>query len=432
VTTNSNKAYQKTKLFYNTIIPSDWNIYSLDELGEFKNGINKEKEEFGYGFPLVGLMDVFDIPKVLNIKFSLVNSTENERRDFDLRKGDILFVRSSVKPAGVGLTTLVCEDMPDTTYSGFLIRFRDNGKLDFEYKAHCFFERNFRQRLLNKSTISANTNINQVALKSLEIALPPLLEQKAIGQILSTWDKAIEDSQKLIVQKELHKKWLLQQLLSGQKRFTKCVDNKKIIKTRVGHLPDDWKIIHIANIVTRIKKSFVPEPNELYREIGIRSHAKGIFYKKPVTGLNLGDKAVFWIQPGCFIVNIVFAWEHAIAKTTDNELGMIASHRFPMYKPKKDVLDLDYLLYYFKSERGKHLLGLASPGGAGRNKTLGQEEFMKLQIPVPSIEEQKSIASVIKKAEEEIQLLELKLENLKKQKKGLMQKLLTGKIRLKK
>lgn len=208
-----------TKAFYKATIPGNWEVISINELGEFKNGINKDKEEFGHGFPLVGLMDVFDIPKVYNGEFSLVNTTENEIRDFDLRKNDVLFVRSSVKPTGVGLTTLVCEDMPEATFSGFLIRLRPNGKLDFEFKAHCFYENNVRQNLLNKSTISANTNINRVALKSLKIALPPLPEQKATAHILSLMDTAINKNNLLIAKKELQKKWLMQNLLTGKKRL---------------------------------------------------------------------------------------------------------------------------------------------------------------------------------------------------------------------
>ncbi|MBK8805615.1 MAG: restriction endonuclease subunit S [Bacteroidales bacterium] len=406
-----------TKPFYNTTIPSDWEILKLGNIGEFKNGINKDKEEFGYGYPFVGLMDVFDIPKVYNGDFSLVNSTENERKDFDLQKGDVLFVRSSVKPIGVGLTTLVCQDMPETTFSGFLIRFRANGKFDFEFKAHCFYESNFRNRLLKKSTISANTNINQVALKSLKIALPPLPEQRAIAHLLSLMDTAINKNNQLIAQKELRKKWLMQNLLTRKKR----------LKGYSGV----WKTKTLKNILTIAGKPFIPEKEKLYTQIGIRSHTKGIFYKERVTGASLGEKRVFWIEPDCFVVNIVFAWEHAIAKTTEQEVGMIASHRFPMYKPKESILTLDYLLYYFKSPMGKYLLGLASPGGAGRNKTLGKSEFMKLQMPVPSIEEQTAIVKVLQAADKEIELLKAKTEKLRKQKKGMMQVLLTGKKRLK-
>ncbi len=198
---------------------AQWDEVNLGDIGEFKNGINKDKEEFGHGHPLVGLMDVFGIPKVFNTKFSLVNSSENERRNFDLRKGDVLFVRSSVKPVGVGLTTLVSEDIPDATFSGFLIRFRANEKLDFEFKEHCFFERDFRQRLLNKSTISANTNINQVALKSLSILLPPLQEQRAISQVLHVMNKEIQLLKSKTIKLREKKKGLMQQLLTGKKRL---------------------------------------------------------------------------------------------------------------------------------------------------------------------------------------------------------------------
>jgi len=406
-----------TKPFYNTTIPSDWEIIRLGSIGEFKNGINKDKKDFGHGFPFVGLMDIFDTPKVYNKDFSLVNSTKNERRDFDLQKGDVLFVRSSVKPIGVGLTSLICHDMKDTTFSGFLIRFRIKGKLDFEFKSHCFFESNFRSRLLTKSTISANTNINQVALKSLEIAVPPLSEQHVIANVLSLMDTAINKNNQLIIQKELGKKWLMQNLLTGKKRLE--------------GFSGEWKDKKLKDILNQAGIPLIPEEHKLYQQIGIRSHTKGIFHKEKVTGATLGNKRVFWIEPDCFVLNIVFAWEHAIAKTTENETGMIASHRFPMYSPNEEILDLDYLLSFFMSKRGKHLLGLASPGGAGRNKTLGKSEFMKLQIPVPTLKEQTAIAQTLQTADKEIQLLKTKTEKLREQKKGMMQALLTGKKRLK-
>ena len=187
----------------------------------------------------------------------------------------------------------------------------------------------------------------------------------------------------------------------------------------------------IMQIVDRIKNSFTPEENTLYKQIGIRSHAKGLFYKEAVSGKSLGNKSVFWIEPNCFIVNIVFAWERAIGKTTDADIGFIASHRFPMYRPKAGILNLDYLLYFFKSLKGKYLLELASPGGAGRNKTLGQTEFLKLKIPVPSMEEQIRLVNVLDTATKELHQYQQKLSNLKLQKKGLMQQLLTGKTRIK-
>ncbi|WP_413066066.1 restriction endonuclease subunit S [Siminovitchia sp. 179-K 8D1 HS] len=203
------------------------------------------------------------------------------------------------------------------------------------------------------------------------------------------------------------------------------------MKTKNGIFPSDWEVRKIKDVLIRVRNPVDVQSNEEYKEIGIRSHGKGIFYKETVSGKQLGNKAVFWVEPDCFIVNIVFAWEMAVAKTTKNELGFIASHRFPMYKPKKNMLDLDYITYLFKSPRGKYLLNLASPGGAGRNKTLGQKEFGELEVVIPrNVEEQMKISDILLTWDKVIELKEKLIEQKKEQKKGLMRKLLTGEVRL--
>ena len=201
-------------------------------------------------------------------------------------------------------------------------------------------------------------------------------------------------------------------------------------KTKAGILPADWDMYILGDCLCRVERPVEINPNELYTQIGIRSHGKGIFYKEPVTGAALGNKSVFWIEPDCFIVNIVFAWEQAIGKTTQSEVGMIGSHRFPMYRPVNDRVDVDYLLSYFLTKRGTDILEAASPGGAGRNKTLGQERFLKSKIILPPIEEQRKIAAILATQDKVIELKEKRLAEKQKQKKYLMQQLLTGKKRL--
>ena len=162
-------------------------------------------------------------------------------------------------------------------------------------------------------------------------------------------------------------------------------------KIRFKGYNDEWEQRKCKDIFDRVSKAVDVEAGEVYREIGIRSHGKGLFYKDEITGEGLGNKRVFWVEPNSFILNIVFAWERAVTKTTEKELGMIASHRFPMYKPKENVADLDYITKFFITHKGKYILEMASPGGAGRNKTLGQKEFENSTICLPSYEEQKKI-----------------------------------------
>lgn len=410
---------KKTKAFYNTEIPSDWEVKELGKIGELKNGINKEKEDFGFGFPMVNLMDVFGISRVYknNFQLGLVNATERDIKEYSLQKGDVLFIRSSVKPEGVGLTTVICDDLENTTYSGFIIRFRDNGCLDLEYKAHCFFEEGFRRRLLNKSTISANTNINQGALNSLKIPLPQLPEQKAIAQVLSTADAAIYCTEKLITKKELRKKWLMQQLLTGKKRL-KGFENMK------------WKIQPLENFIKPIVRE-VPKPSTPYLGIGLRSHGKGTFLKHDEQPEKNSMDNFYVVHPNDLIVNITFAWEQAIAIVRPEDDGALASHRFPTYTFIDDKGHPDFFRFYILQPRMKFMLQMISPGGAGRNRVMSKSDFIKLEFLLPEYAEQTAISKVLQVADKEIRLLKAKAEKLREQKKGLMQQLLTGKVRLK-
>lgn len=201
-------------------------------------------------------------------------------------------------------------------------------------------------------------------------------------------------------------------------------------KTKLGILPDDWTSTTVGECLEKAERPVAVESDKFYTQIGIRSHGKGLFYKEPVTGESLGSKSVFWIEPDCFVLNIVFAWEQAIGKTTEREVGMIGSHRFPMFRPIDNRVDIDYLIVYLLTKRGTDILEAASPGGAGRNRTLGQDRFLSSKIILPPISEQEKIAEILATQDKVIALKEKLLEEKKKQKKYLMQQLLTGKKRL--
>jgi type I restriction enzyme S subunit len=267
-------------------------------------------------------------------------------------------------------------------------------------------------------------------LKNYPLPLPKYDEQKKIVNLLSTWDKAIKQIQNQINLKTKLKKGLLQKLLTGLLRLSGSQPSKAFIKTKIGLLPDDWEVKAFTEVFKRISKPVQVESGKKYREIGIRSHGKGVFHKNPVTGAQLGNKRVFHVQPGTLVFNIVFAWEQAVGIFSEKENGFIASHRFPMFRADQAKCLEAFALLFFLSKRGKHGLGIASPGGAGRNKTLGQQELNHLYLPIPPIHEQKKIIHILNLCETEITQLTKQKNALETQKKGLMQKLLTGEIRV--
>lgn len=385
------------------LIPKEWEVKTLGDVSKIVMGQSPDSKnyfEYEIGLPLLqGNADIKERKSIKRIWTNQITKTcEKDDIVMSVRAPVGTIAKASFKSCiGRG----ICSIKPnDFVVSDFLYSFLEN------------YESNWS----NLSQGSTFESINGNDIKLLKIPIPSLSEQQKIATILSTWDEAINNCIATLKALSRRKQWLANELLFNKASHSK---NEKI------------KLASLSKLVDRVKNSFVPEPKTLYKQIGIRSHCKGIFYKEEVTGKDLGNKSVFHIEPDCFIVNIVFAWEHAIAKTTTKEIGMIASHRFPMYKPKEGLLDLNYMLHFFKSKKGKDLLELASPGGAGRNKTLGQSEFLKLQIPVPSFQTQQLIAEILDKADYEIVLYQQKLQTLQDQKKGLMQQLLTGKTRVK-
>lgn len=389
------------------LIPVDWDVKKLGEISKNKNSslsINALSDNFGdyilYGAS--GLLKGIDF-------------YEEEDRYISIVKDG----------AGVGRVFL-CEKQSSVLGTmGYIKAVKETTCLNYLY----FLYQTIKfEKFITGSTIP-HIYFSSYSLK--KVPLPPLPEQQKIANILLTWDDAIIITKKILKNLNVVKKSMTIGILSGRIRFEKFLNDNKISKRNNYQIPNDWEIKSLSSVLEQVKNPVKPHKNLLYKQLGIRSHAKGIFHKELVSGESLGNKSVFAIEPDCFILNIVFAWEHAIAKTTIAEVGMIASHRFPMYKPLADKLDLDYLLFFFKSKKGKDLLGLASPGGAGRNKTLGQKEFLKLKIPIPSIDEQKSIAAFLDAYDNEINLYQQKLKTLQLQKKGLLQQLLTGKVRVK-
>src|SRR5713101_1739451 len=132
-----------------------------------------------------------------------------------------------------------------------------------------------------------------------------------------------------------------------------------------------WACQAMGDIAPLIRRPVPVRPDETYREIGIRSFGRGVFHKTPTTGLEIGTKRVFSIEPGDLLFNIVFAWEGAVAVASEPERGTIGSHRFLTCVVNKDVADARYLFWWFSRGKGREQLLKASPGGAGRNRTLG-------------------------------------------------------------
>lgn len=360
-------------------------------------------------------------------KFGRTIAGKQLKNYFVLRANNFAYNKSATKEYPQGSIAMYSgaelAAVPNSIFTCFSVR---ADEVYPEY-LHRLFLGNIHGRWLRKfisvgARAHGSLNVNDDDLLSLPVPLPvgrtSIKEQKKIADCLASIDSLIEAEARKVDALNAHKKGLIQYL------FPIDAENQPRLRFAAFREKDGWKKQTVSSILEKVVNPVSVEINRLYRQIGIRSHGKGIFHKAAVNGKELGDKRVFWVEQDAFIVNIVFAWEQAVAITSASESGMIASHRFPMYRAKRGKCNVKYIMYFFLTRKGKQLLGLASPGGAGRNKTLGQKEFDGLGFFLPeTVEEQTRIADCLASIDDLIAAHSKKLDALKLHRKGLMQQL---------
>jgi type I restriction enzyme, S subunit len=152
----------------------------------------------------------------------------------------------------------------------------------------------------------------------------------------------------------------------------------------------------MGDVAPIVRRDVTVDHQSSYAELGIRSFGKGTFHKPTLSGLELGDKRVYRIEPGDLLFSNVFAWEGAIAVTQPEDSGRVGSHRFISCVPHDGLTTAEYLRYYFLTDEGMTKIRDASPGGAGRNRTLGLSKLMDLDVPIPSIEVRKAFVNLLR------------------------------------
>jgi len=255
-------------------------------------------------------------------------------------------------------------------------------------------------------------NIGNGDLEKIKIPLPPLPEQRAIAQVLSTADTAIHTTEKLIGQKVLRKKWLMQQLLTGKKRLK--------------GFGEEWKEVRLKDVTTNFSRRNKDLVDAKVYSVTNKSgfvlqsdHFEGKVAGEDLSNYKIIKKNEFAYNPARVNVGSLAYFEE--------EIGVISS-LYVCFKTTKDVLDY-FLLQFLQIDHTKHRIEALGEGGV--RVYLWYDLFSKIKIKIPSVEEQTAITQVLQAADKEISLLKAKAEKLREQKKGLMQQLLTGKVRLK-
>jgi type I restriction enzyme, S subunit len=156
-----------------------------------------------------------------------------------------------------------------------------------------------------------------------------------------------------------------------------------------------WPKVSLGNLLRLERRKMKVEPEKVYQEIGIYCFGRGIFHKTPRTGFEVGDKDLFLMKEGDFILQVTFAWEGAIAIVSAAEDGMYGSTRYPTFRVDESRCDPRFLLNYFKTEDGLQQLVKICPGSAGRNRVLSIKRIPEVFVPLPPLTEQRRVVARI-------------------------------------
>lgn len=211
---------------------------------------------------------------------------------------------------------------------------------------------------------------NRVRMKEakflkMTVPLPSLDEQRRIVEKLDRVAALVDDRRNAIEAAERETQALL------LKAFQRAIDGAPLCP--------------MSEVAPLVRRPVEIDLDASYPELGVRSFGRGTFHKPDLPGAEVGNKKLFRICAGDLLFNIVFAWEGAVAVAQPEDEGRVGSHRFLSCVPAPETATVEFLRFYFSTPEGLQKLGEASPGGAGRNRTLGLKKLESLQVPVPPI-----------------------------------------------
>lgn len=354
----------------------------------------------------------------------VVTSTDElQRLSCSPRAGDILMTRANGSKDLVGCSVFIQKDYPNLFLPDKLWRIvlRDPTHDLSAWLFQVLNSESVREEVINTASGSSGMrNISKSVFLNIRVNRPEYPEQKAIVTVLSTWDRGIRQLTDLIAAKLRFKQGLMQQLLSGHRRFKGF--GKPSNDT--GQLPEGWKRLKASELFGNFtqKKNDDEDLLSVTQDRGVipRTMLKGkVVMPESGTG---GYKLV---EPGNFVISLR-SFQGGLEYS---QYRGLVSPAYTVLKPCQTINDA-FFRHYFKSYDFIQRLAVAVIG-IRDGKQISYNDFESVKLPKPPIEEQERIAAVLDISDREINLLGKQLEALKQQKKGLMQKLLTGEVRVK-
>lgn len=346
----------------------NWEQVRLGEVLKFREGI-PDAEKFSKG----------EIPIISKISFAegkieLRNDGITNTKLVKILPNDLVISGINAEKGAISLNTFGMEIAATIHYSAY---YPINNRIDLNF-LHLYLRSSvFQNNLKFQLADGIKTELKPKRFLNISIPIPTPTVQNKIFLIAENVKSKLNEIKKLREEQTKNLNNLL---------FSKYTD---LIKSA------EW--LPMKEVAPIVRRPIVLKDDALYPELGIRCFGKGTFHKPALTGTEVATKKIFQIKTGDLVFSNVFAWEGGIAVAKEDDNDRYGSHRFISCVADEEKALAEFLCYHFLSQKGLVDINACSPGGAGRNKTLGLDKLMKILVPIPSIELQKEFVELLEK-----------------------------------
>lgn len=403
--TNIPQGYKATAL---GIIPQEWEVMRLGDIVSITSGESPSL----YHLKAKGKYPYVKVEDLNNCEKYQESSREySDDNNTTIKAGSIIFPKRGASILNNKVRIAAKDIQMD---SNMMAITPHTAIVDTEF----LYIRILHERLYRIADTSSIPQINNKHIIPYKIAVPPLAEQRKIAEVLGVWDEAIEKQARLIEKLALRKRGLMQRLLSA--------------KLRLPGFSEPWKKVNYSDILKEVRRTLTWDENELYDLISVRRRSGGVFHRESLYGHEIKTKTLRPALEGDFLISKMQIVHGASGVVPKQLSGMkISGSYIALIAKDPKELNINYFNLWSQMPLFYHQTFVSSYGVHIEKMTFDLDAFMSLSMNLPPIEEQNKIVEVISTATNEIELAKEKLERLRRQKRGLMQQLLTGKKRVK-
>ncbi|HHY0566720.1 TPA: restriction endonuclease subunit S [Vibrio parahaemolyticus] len=382
---------------------NNWTLEPFGKLADFKNGLNFRAGETGHELKVLGVGDFKERTKLEQVTdISSIHTEKKIDKSYLLQDGDLVFVRSNGNPALVGRCMQIFTNNEDISFSGFTIRARLKTDKTTPEFISLLMQGGLLKNILKRDGRGTNiSNLNQDILSKLQIPIPSKAEQMELLSVFGCWDNAIEKTEALIAAKEKQFEWLTSNLIN-----------------RAGH-----KRTSASGLMTEVSKR--NKNSTIERVLSVTNHSGFVLpeeqFERRVASANVSNYKV--VEQGQYAYNPSRINVGSIARLDDWENGIL-SPMYVVFKLDTKKVYSDYFLHWLNSSEARQRIKNSAQGSV--RETVSFKDLGAINIPLPAMDVQKDVTYKLNLAQKEIILLKKTLEQYRSQKRGLMQKLLTG------